>query len=193
MGSGLDTRLPVPAALSAVRFMASSPVKGAAVNDQPDAYIWVNGWEKFQKYQAKRGKPWAPPWIRLYHEVWSNDDFLELPESTRLLLLGLWSLFAHHKLTVRSGRTHLQRQLNMRVNSSQLERLNHAGFIDFCSGTVLEQRKNAFWNGSALELEVEVEVDKDPSVQPVARPLENGRTEGAIAFDYQNILQDMPL
>ncbi len=161
------------------------------MNEQPDAYIWVNGWEKFQTYSKRRGKPWAPPWIKVYASLWEKDEFLRLPVPSRLMLLGIFNAFATTRGRLANDTRTLSRRLDQRVTNTQLLLLNHAGFIAFCSETVREQRWNSFINCSSLELELEVEVD--PSVQPIVRPQQNGRTEGAIAFDYQNILQDMQL
>ncbi len=159
-----------------------------------ETYIWVSRWSDFQTYTLKRGKPWAPPWVKLYTRILDDPAYLDLTPETRSLLVGIWALFGRTRGTITKDTRRLSRQLSQRVTERQLETLNHAGFIQFCSGTVREQFWNAFVNGSTPDVEVEVEVDKDPSVQPVARPPENGRTDGtATAFDYQNILQDMPL
>lgn len=114
-------------------------------------YIWIVGWEKHQDALRKRGKPWAPPWIKLSPAILDDDTLNDLPEATQLLFLKLLTLFARSTLTVRKDTRSLSRSLNQRVLTRQLEALNHAGLIEFCSGTVLEQRRNAFWNSSSLE------------------------------------------
>lgn len=116
-----------------------------------EQYIWVNGWESFQTFQTKRGKPWAPPWIKLAPALLDDPEYLDLSPETRTLLVGIWMLFARSRGTVTKDTRRLSRQLHQRVTESQLGLLNRAGFLDFCSGTVLEQRRDAFWNSSALE------------------------------------------
>jgi len=128
------------------------------VSDIERTYIWVTKWEDHQSYSIKRGKPWAPPWIKLYPRLLDDPDFMGLPAETRSLLVGIWALFARSRGTLTKDTRNLSRQLSQRVTERQLERLNHAGFIQFCSGTVREQLWNTFWNSSALE----VEVDKEP-------------------------------
>lgn len=122
-----------------------------------DTYIWVNRWEEFQTFQNKRGKPWAPEWIKLYPRLFDNDAFIELPENTRLLLIGLFVLFSRTRGELLVHTRSLSRRLNQRVTKQQLETLSHAGFIDFCSRTVLERRRNAFWNSSVLDVDIEVD------------------------------------
>jgi hypothetical protein len=141
-----------------------------------DLYIWVNRWPDFQTFQKKRNKPWAPPWIRTYTKLLDDKAYQDLPPETRSLLHGLWMLFARSRLTLPKDTRHLSRNLHQRVLTQQLDRLNHAGFIDFCSGTVLEQKRNAFWNSSTLEVEVEVE-EKTPTYLPteVRGAARNGR------------------
>jgi len=114
-------------------------------------YIWVNRWDEFQTFQTKRGKPWAPPWIRIYPRLLDDHTFTDLPEPTQLLLVKLWMLFSTTHQRIPNDTRYLSRRLGQRVTKTQLKLLNHAGYIQFCSGTVLEQWRNAFWNGSTLE------------------------------------------
>ena len=132
----------------------------------PDQYIWVNKWDEFQSFQKKRGKPWAPPWVKLYTRILDEPAYLDLTPETRSLLVGLWALFGRSRGTVTKDTRRLTQQLHQRVTKAQLESLNHGGWITFCSGTVLEHKRNAFWNSSALEVEVEVEVEED--IEPKA-------------------------
>lgn len=116
-----------------------------------DVFIWVNRWDEFQTFQKKRGKPWAPPWVKLYVGLLDQPAWIALPPETRSLLVGIWALFARSSGTLTKDTRNLSRQLSQRVTERQLERLNDAGFLDFCSGTVLEQRRSAFWNRSVRE------------------------------------------
>jgi hypothetical protein len=124
-------------------------------------WIWVNRWEEFQSFQTKRGKPWAPPWIRLYPQLLGDDDFLALTESEQLLLLKLFMLFSSQRQVVANDTRSLSRRCGQRVLKRHIDSLNHAGYIDLCSRTVLERRRNAFWNGSILEVEVDIEGEEN--------------------------------
>lgn len=141
-------------------------------------YIWVARWDEFQTFQKKRGKPWAPPWVKLYTRILDEPAYLDLTPETRSLLVGLWALFGRSRGTVTKDTRRLTQQLHQRVTKAQLETLNHAGWITFCSGTVLEQKRNAFWNSSALEVETEEEEEETPSVQPTVKVDVDGRTDG---------------
>lgn len=131
-------------------------------------YIWVNRWDDFQNYQRKRGKPWAPPWLMNHTRQLDDDRYLDLTAAERGLLHDLRLEFARTRLDLRSDTTRLSRRLGYKVYTSQLQRLNDAGFITICSRTVLEQFRNAFWNGSSLEVEVE---EEEPSLPPNVLPL----------------------
>lgn len=118
---------------------------------ESDLWIWVNKWDEFQSFQKKRGKPWAPPWIKIYPQLLDDYVFVKLPWQTQLVLLKVFMAFAQTRGSLSADTRELSRQLAQRVTAAQLESLNHAGYIDICSGTVLEQRRNVFWNSSNLE------------------------------------------
>lgn len=130
-------------------------------------YIWIVRWHEFQTYQKKRGKPWAPPWLMDHTRQLDDDRYLDLTAAERGLLHDLRLEFARTRLDLRSDTTRLSRRLGYKVYTSQLERLNDAGFIVLCSRTVLEQFRNAFWNGSSLEVEEERE-QPEPAPEPEA-------------------------
>jgi hypothetical protein len=154
----------------------------------------VNRWEEFQSPpQAKRGKAWVPPWIKLYPRLLDDPAFIALSPETRCLLVSLWMLFGRCRGTITKDTRSLSRQLHQRVTERQLDSLNHAGFIGFCSGTVLERRRNAFWNRSNPEVEVEKKEPKAVTARTdPAR--ENGRTERPPDFKIpENLTKEMPL
>ena len=116
--------------------------------------------------KKKRGRPWAPPWIKIYPRLLDEPRFMALTPETRMLLVGLFMLFSRTRGTVTKDTRNLSRQLSQRVTDRQLQALNEAGWIRFCSGTVREQLWNVFWNGSSLEVEVEVEEPPTPEPLP---------------------------
>lgn len=155
-----------------------------------EAYIWCSGWEDFQSFQTKRGKPWAPPWIKLAPALLDDPEFLELSAESRSVLVGIWMLFARSRGTLTKDTRRLSRQLHQRVTERQLESLNHAGFIEFCSGTVLERRRNAFWNRSTLE-ENRQEQNTLPNPDPELHNA-NGAHNDFPAPDFDGILKAVP-
>lgn len=146
-------------------------------------YIWVSRWEEFQTYTTKRGKPWVPPWIKIYPRLLDEPAFIDLSPETRMVLVGIWMLFGrtHGTIAIGTRSPHegitwdtrsLSRQLSQRVTKVQLEALNHAGFILFCSGTVREQLWERFQNGSSPEVEVDTdkEVEQNQDQEPNPTP-----------------------
>ncbi len=122
-----------------------------------DLYIWVNRWDEFQSFQKKRGKPWAPPWIKTYTAQLVDNRYLDLTDRQRALLHDLRMIFAMTSGRLRYDTRTISFHRHRRTCDADLEALNHAGLISFCSGTVLEQRRNMFWNRSNPEVEVEVD------------------------------------
>lgn len=161
-----------------------------------DRYIWVNRWDEFQSFQEKRGKPWAPPWVKLHTKILDNPEFLDLTPETRMVLVGIWALFARTHGTLTKDTRRLSRQLSQRVTERQLESLNHAGFITFCSGTVLEQFRAAFWNRSTLE-ESRTKQNRNSAVDPSrngtpANEQHNDREEEEPPLpDFEHVLPDL--
>jgi hypothetical protein len=160
-----------------------------------DLYIWVTRWDDFQTFQKKRGKPWAPPWIRNYIAQLSDDRYLDLTDRQRALLHDLRMVFAMTKGRTRYDHRTISSFRRRRTRYADLEALNHAGFIEFCSGTVLEQKRAAFWNSSGLEVEVEVE-EKNPPNPTRSKTtgdgwvgIQNGETPEPL---YGDLLRDMP-
>jgi hypothetical protein len=133
-------------------------------------YIWVNRWDEFQTFQTKRNKPWAPPWIRNYTAQLSDDRYLDLTDRQRALLHDLRMVFAVTRGRLRRDTPTIARYRHRQTRDEDLAALNHAGFIEFCSGTVLEQRRNAFWNRSTLEVDKkENRKEQTQPTQPVVK------------------------
>jgi hypothetical protein len=159
-----------------------------------DEYIWVTRWPEFQTFQKKRGKPWAPPWIRTYTAQLSDERYLDLTDRQRALLHDLRMVFAVTRGRLRRDAPTIARYRQRQTRDEDLVALNHAGFIEFCSGTVLEQKRNAFWNRSSLEVEVDVE-EKEPLLPSVVRGAgENGgmELETEEPFAVPDLLKEIP-
>jgi hypothetical protein len=99
-----------------------------------DGWIVVPNWAKFQHYGNRRDAPW----IKVYGELNSRDEWRRLPYSERGLLVTIWIEYQ------RSGG-----QLNVsdiglrggqRVRLRSLEALNHAGFIEVVASKPLALR-----------------------------------------------------
>ncbi len=129
--------------------------------------------------------------LQLEWETEGSNDLLRLLEAN-----GMWErVLLDGCLVGWNVHDYLNHQLSKEAFASLSKKRADAGRKGGLASAKRRKQTASKRKQSNLEVEVEVEVDKDlPSVQPVARPPENGRTDGtAIAFDYQNILQDMPL
>lgn len=111
-------------------------------------WIVIPNWDRFQHYGNYR----QPPWIKLYTELLHDDDFQSLSPSDRQALVGLWLLYAMTRRRVREDTAKISRSLGQRVTKRTLERLNHAGFVQFSAS-------------APLAPEVEVEVEREKSLE----------------------------
>jgi hypothetical protein len=87
-----------------------------------DPWIIVPNWTKYQHYKDRE-----PTWIKLYLELNSRDDWLDLTDGARGLLALIWVEFARskgqlrfHKLPAKTRQKHRRRTL---------QRLNDAGWV----------------------------------------------------------------
>ncbi len=134
-------------------------------------YIWIVRWGDFQHYKPERDR--APAWLKTYTKELDDERYLRLTTHQRALLHDLRRAFARtHGRLARDSRQ-LTHRFHVRVTSAQLEALNHAGFIDFCSREVLEHRLELLYTSRARDRahhpEVEEEKEQEPSVQPSTR------------------------
>ncbi len=156
-------------------------------------YIHIRNWDRFQHADTTRGQSGVIPWIKSYTGQLGDEDYLALTWADRGLLESIRLQYAaNRRRGLTDSTASLARLFGQRVLRVQLERLNHAGFIEFSASKTLAPCLQSASLDVDVDVDVDVDKDKDPSVQPVTRPQQNGRTDGQV-FDYQNILQDMPL
>jgi len=161
--------------------------------DMSDRYIVIRNWDRFQQKDVWRKSGGTPPWIKNYTALLHNDDYLGLSTAQRGLLHGLWLMYASTGLALNEDTS--RRLLSTNKGESRhflgnLDALNHAGFIDFCSGTVLEQRRDAFWNCSTLEVDKKRTEQTTPNPNPVLdQP--NGH-HSLHDVDFAAVLKDVP-
>jgi hypothetical protein len=90
------------------------------VSDDP--WIIVPNWDKFQHYKDRE-----PTWIKLYLELNSRDDWLDLTDAERGLLALLWVEFARSKGQLKFHK--LPAQTRQKHRRRTLQRLNEAGWV----------------------------------------------------------------
>lgn len=118
-------------------------------------YISIPNWtgkRGFQHYKDRN-----PPWIKVYTELLSNDDYLELTGDQRAILHGLWLEYARSTCRLPADTRSLTRRLNLRVTSAQLKRLENAGFIDLVASKL---QAEGYADARASRARGETETDK---------------------------------
>lgn len=101
-----------------------------------ERYIEICDWDRFQHKDVWRKSGGRPPWIKAYTGLLHNDKWLELSQSQRGALLGLWLMYASSGEAVSSTRSrHLlsTHKGDSRHYLDTLEALSSAGFIRFVS------------------------------------------------------------
>lgn len=139
-------------------------------------YIWIPNWDGpsgFQHYKER-----DPIWIKNYTRLLNKDEYLALSSHRRGILHGLWMAYATSNRRLRGDTRSLSQRLQIKVSTSDLESLNHAGFIEFLASNVLADRLQAASRPLALtradarsrETEEETETKTDPRVQTSPSP-----------------------
>jgi hypothetical protein len=140
-----------------------------------ERYIHIRNWDRHQHPDVTRNKKTAAPWIKEKSEQLNHEDFLELGFADRGLL---HSLRLQYALTrgrgINDTTTNLSRLLGQRVYRSQLERLNHAGFIMFSASKSLATRLQP----ASLDVDVDEDIEKTKGLF-VSRPPAPPSTFGA--------------
>jgi len=137
---------------------------------EPDDWIVVPNWHKFQHYKTRN-----PPWIKAYTELLKKDEYLSLSFAARGLLHGIWLAYADRNCALRVK--NLQRYVQGRVSYVQLTSLNHAGFVLFSASKPLAPETE-----TDIEREEElVENSKHPG--PSVRSAKDETTILAQAFE----------
>lgn len=116
----------------------------------------VVGWDKFQHYRVRR-----PVWIKNYVDLLRRDEYLGLTGHRRAILHGLWMEYATCDARLTLDTRSLSRRLQLRVTMSDMEALNHAGFVLFLASNPLASRSES--------ASAEKETYKEAKAVPLAR------------------------
>lgn len=92
-----------------------------------DGWIIVPHWDRFQHYKNRN-----PPWIKLYTELNSSDDWCSLTLAERGLLVGIWLEYA--RSNGQFSTLDVAKRLDLADHyahvSKHLKALTNAGFIE---------------------------------------------------------------
>lgn len=117
------------------------------------AWIWITRWQDFQHYQPERDR--APAWIKEYTKQLDDDRYLRLSMYQRAVLHDVRTAFARAHGRLPTDTRQLTQRIGHRVTSVNLDALNHAGFIDYVSRPVLEQRLDQLYSNARARVELE--------------------------------------
>ncbi len=121
-------------------------------------YIHIVNWDVHQHPDTTRNKTGAIPWIKSYTGQLGDEDYLALNFSDRGLLESLRLQYAARRgRGISDSTASLCRLFGQRVMTTQLERLNHAGFIHFSASKSLASRLQ----DASPEVETEREVETE--------------------------------
>ena len=99
-----------------------------------DQWVVIPKWDEFQHYKNR-----DPAWIKLHRTLAADPEWQQLSGHDRAVLVGLWLEYASSNCRVRLDTRSITRRLALRVTMQTLERLNHAGFIQFAASKPLAQ------------------------------------------------------
>jgi hypothetical protein len=97
-------------------------------------YFRVVNWEKYQHYKDR-----APKWIKVYGDIFSDFNFLQLTDAERFHLVGLWILASKLNNKIPLDQAYIKAQI-FSTSKINLEKLEALGFIEVVEGdTILHQ------------------------------------------------------
>jgi hypothetical protein len=117
-------------------------------------WIVIPNWDRFQHYRDRN-----PAWIKVYTELLDDTDYLDLTETQRAVLHGLWLMYAKSHRIVPTNTSKLSRRLNLRVTKRTLNALSDAGFIEVSASKPLARPEHL----ASPEGEREKEKDTPPT------------------------------
>jgi hypothetical protein len=88
-------------------------------------YLQVKNWERFQHYKNKDN---PPPWIKLYNELLTNYEFLELSEIDRYKVMAIWLLASKTRNKIPNDAAYVARCIG--VKKVDLDSLVSRGWLE---------------------------------------------------------------
>ncbi len=144
-----------------------------------ELWIVIPRWNDFQHPDTTRTG--HMPWVKNFTRLLSDDNYLDLSFPQRGLLHSLWLEYARSRgsLRVRHGSSmlSLSRRLGHPIRFSQLEALNHAGFIEFSASKPASTTASKPTSSLQVQKRREEKRTEEPSLPTnvVVGPTEGGR------------------
>ncbi len=158
-------------------------------------YIHIRNWERHQHPDTTRAKAAVIPWIKSYTAQLGDEDYLALTWAERGLLESMRLQYAANRgRGLRDSTANLARLFGQRVLRVQIERLNDAGFIQFSASKTLATCAQPASESASTEEETEREVETEQEQEQDQNHSPSTEVQNGVpTFDYDTILQDMPL
>lgn len=125
--------------------------------------------EVYQHYKLERGKP---RWIKLYVEIWQDRQFFRLPDTAKLLFIGLLTIASQNGGQVPDDPEWIAHQLGMQA-SVDFEPLVAAGFL--IPDCTLECTPASTLESSSRSLSPEIEAETEREAEKEAKAETEGR------------------
>lgn len=89
-------------------------------------YLKIKGWDRWQTFRKDRG---TPPWIKVYRNLFSNPDWMELTDCEKGQLVSMWIAAAD-----KSGKLSINSKIIQKTcfldEPPNLQRFKDLGFLD---------------------------------------------------------------
>jgi hypothetical protein len=140
-------------------------------------WLWITRWDEFQHYPPEPDR--GPSWIKDYTKQLRDVRYLNLSDRQRALLSDLRRVFAVMFPWVPRDVAVIARQRGRQTFRADLEALNKAGFIEFCSRPTLERRLEEFYASRAPARSRRSKKEKDLKPSAVSEGPSDARDNGA--------------
>ena len=103
-----------------------------------DLWIVIPNWDKFQHYKDR-----TPPWIKLYLELNSDNQWLSLTDAQCGLLVKIWIEYARSRGVLPVARLVLRPDNRYANVMRALDSLQEAGFLEIVASKPLALRSRS--------------------------------------------------
>lgn len=171
-------------------------------------YIHIRNWDGFQHPDVTRNRKTAVPWIKDATAQLTDEDYLGLTFAERGILQGLRLQYATNRgRGIDRSTTNLLRLFAQRVTNVQIERLNHAGFIEISASKDASNTQADLRKKGRLDVEEDVDREEEQENPNPTPPIASNATKNGSGGDeneerveppfdlehaFQNTLKDMP-
>ena len=148
----------------------------------------ISGWSKWQTYRKDRG---TPPWIKVYRNLFSNEEWASLSDPEKGQLVSLWILAADKHGVIPDDPIVLQKMC-MLDNPPNISKFKDLGFMVASCQPSGDQVETIDQKVDAPETETETETETDKPFRALDY-LKNLGVEKKIAKDWLKVRKNKRL